>query len=77
MKKLFLRLVFLMALIGALVVLPADFTGNKVSAVSECICDEEYSICLANCPSGAGHFTCVMNCRQNYIECLAQYCSGK
>jgi len=71
MRNLFLRLVFLMALVGALVVLPADLTGNKASASNSCFCDLEYTACIEGCPplGQPGHFACIGACNLEWKNC--------
>ena len=73
MKKLFFRLVFLMALIGALVVLPANFSGSKVSAEPDCPwCDQARAACVAACPGQGepGHFACIGDCNMDWRSCV-------
>ena len=73
MRKLFLRLALVMALFGAMVVLPADLSGNKASAGTGCPCDEEYAICVEGCPpiGTPGRIACIGACNQEWKWCSA------
>ena len=62
MKKLFLRLVLLTALVGALVILPANMRTS--AAGTDCI--SEYEACLIDC---GGTIRCRGACNQQYEWC--------
>lgn len=73
MRKILIRLALVLAMAGALAVLPADLTGTKVAAVDICTdeCDQWRVACLQSCPPvGAGHFACVRFCTGGFVNCM-------
>jgi hypothetical protein len=77
MKKLFLRLVLLSAMVGSLVLVPTSQTKSSgLSACpwgtySCCSCYAEYQACLESCPGPgeSGHFICKANCNNEQNWC--------
>jgi hypothetical protein len=68
-RRLVLRLVVLMVLIGSLVILSAGFTSNKAKA-SACtdFCADVYNTsCVPQC---GGHQVCLRICRDEYRQCM-------
>jgi len=77
-SRLFVRLVILTTLVGAIFLTSTDATRNKVHAGSSCqICDDAYAECVAKCPGlgEPGHFTCILNCRNEQKECAFFMCN--
>jgi hypothetical protein len=73
MRKLFIRLVFLIALVGSLIILPSILKGNKVSAAYCCgqCCSTGYQACVDACgPRGTpGRLACVGQCNTDWQWC--------
>lgn len=72
MPRVFVRLVVLTTLVGALFFTPADMTRNTVHADPWCpACDEEYYICMAGCPlpGEPGRIACTGYCNNVWREC--------
>ena len=74
MKRIFLRLALLMALVGALVVLPSDFSGGRTRA-TDCFsdCFDAYDSCAASCPplGSPFHFSCLKFCSDQEKTCIS------
>lgn len=72
MRKLFLRLALVMALFGAMVILPSDLTTEKASGSICCsVCDAYSQECSAACPplGQPGHFQCIRQCNDCWRTC--------
>ena len=77
MSRLFVRLVILTTLVGALFFTPMDPTRNTVRAGVSCpFCEEGYAACVASCPplGQPGHFSCIGNCNLEFRDCEYWYC---
>src|SRR5262245_42543841 len=81
MRKLIIKVVVLAVMIGALVVLPADFATSKAfsNPLDDpfcSICTDEVNACHESCgpPGTPGRIGCIGACNLAYRDCEITYC---
>lgn len=81
MRKLFLRLALMLAMAGALVVVPANFAGSKAFDGPPhdpfcSYCEAEVNACHESCgpPGTPGRIGCIGACNLAYRDCEITYC---